>query len=78
MSMELAVAIIVFLASAAAVWVFGTRLATYGDVLASLTGLGRLFVGSILVALATSVPQSPSKKTESQYITRGPAITTKL
>ena len=57
MSMELAVAIIVFLASAAAVWVFGTRLATYGDVLATLTGLGRLFVGSILVALATSLPE---------------------
>ena len=57
MSMELAVAIVVFLASAAAVWVFGTRLAVYGDVLATLTGLGRLFVGSILVALATSLPE---------------------
>ena len=29
----------------------------YGDILASITGLGRLFVGSILVALATSLPE---------------------
>jgi cation:H+ antiporter len=35
----------------------GTKLAVYGDALAELTGLGRLFVGSILVALATSLPE---------------------
>lgn len=55
--MDLAVPLVVFLASAAAVWVFGTRLATYGEALATLTGLGRLFVGSILIALATSLPE---------------------
>ena len=55
--MELTVAILVFLASAAAVIFFGTRLAVYGDALATLTGWGRLFVGSILVALATSLPE---------------------
>ena len=54
---ELAVAVVVFLASAASVTFFGTRLAVYGDALASLTGLGRLFVGSLLVALATSLPE---------------------
>ena len=53
----LPVAIIVFLASAVAVVLLGTYLAKYGDALASLTGLGRLFVGSILVALATSLPE---------------------
>lgn len=53
----LAVAIIVFLASAVAVVYLGTYLAKYGDALASLTGWGRLFVGSILVALATSLPE---------------------
>ena len=46
-----------FLASAVAVIFFGTRLAIYGDALASLTGLGRLFVGSILLAMATSLPE---------------------
>ena len=48
---------VVFLASAAAVWVLGAGLSKYGDALADLTGLGRLFVGSILVALATSLPE---------------------
>ncbi|PKB63946.1 MAG: hypothetical protein BZY80_04655 [SAR202 cluster bacterium Io17-Chloro-G2] len=47
----------VFLASAVSVWFLGVGLAKYGDALASLTGLGRMFVGSILVALATSLPE---------------------
>ena len=54
---SLSIAILVFLASAAAVIFFGTRLAVYGDALATLTGWGRLFVGSILIALATSLPE---------------------
>lgn len=52
-----AVAVVIFLASAVAVVFLGTYLAKYGDALASLTGWGRLFVGSILVALATSLPE---------------------
>ena len=54
---SLSIAILVFLASAAAVIFFGTRLAVYGDALAALTGWGRLFVGSILIAVATSLPE---------------------
>ena len=53
----LTVSIIVFLASAVGVVLLGMQLAKYGDALASLTGWGRLFVGSILVALATSLPE---------------------
>ena len=34
-----------------------TRLATYGDVIAVRTGLGGLFVGTLLVAMATSLPE---------------------
>lgn len=56
-SVGLTVAILVFLASAVAVVFLGVQLAKYGDALASLTGWGRLFVGSILVALATSLPE---------------------
>ena len=56
-SAGLPVAIIVFLASAVGVVLLGMQLAKYGDALASLTGWGRLFVGSILVALATSLPE---------------------
>ncbi len=54
---SLTIAILVFLASAVAVILLGVQLAKYGDALASLTGWGRLFVGSILVALATSLPE---------------------
>ena len=54
---DLAIALVVFVATAAAVIFFGTKLAVYGDALASLTGWGRLFVGSLLLALATSLPE---------------------
>ena len=53
----LIISIPVFLASAASVVFMGIQLAKYGDALATLTGWGRLFVGSILVALATSLPE---------------------
>lgn len=54
---DLTIAIAVFLASAGVVMFCGAKLAVYGDALASLTGWGRLFVGSLLVALATSLPE---------------------
>ncbi len=54
---SLLVSVPIFLASAAAVIFMGIQLAKYGDALATLTGWGRLFVGSILVALATSLPE---------------------
>ncbi len=53
----LLVSLPIFLASAAAVVFMGIQLAKYGDALATLTGWGHLFVGSILVALATSLPE---------------------
>ena len=54
---DLAIAVAVFLASAASVIYLGVQLAKYGDALAGLTGLGRVFIGSILVALVTSLPE---------------------
>ena len=54
---QLWIALLVFVGSAGAVIFFGIRLAVYGDALATLTGWGRLFVGSILIALATSLPE---------------------
>ncbi len=56
-AVSLTVSVPIFLASAAAVIFLGVQLARYGDALATLTGWGRLFVGSILVALATSLPE---------------------
>ena len=54
---SLLISVPVFLASATVVMLMGVQLAKYGDALATLTGWGRLFVGSILVALATSLPE---------------------
>ena len=54
---DLAVALIVFAGSACVVVFCGAKLAVYGDVLAELTGWGRLFVGSLLMAFATSLPE---------------------
>jgi cation:H+ antiporter len=49
--------VVVFLLSASAVVAAGLRLARDGDVLAAGTGLGGLWVGAILVAGATSLPE---------------------
>ena len=68
MDPDLLRAILVFLASAAVVIVSGVVLAKYGDVLAELMGWGRLWVGTILVAVATSLPELVTNLTA---VTRG-------
>lgn len=57
MDSELIRALLVFFASAAVVIVSGIFLAKYGDILADLMGWGRMWVGTILVAVATSLPE---------------------
>ena len=57
MDSELLRALLLFFASAAVVIVSGIFLAKYGDILADLMGWGRLWVGTILVAVATSLPE---------------------
>jgi len=49
--------LLVFLASGAVVVVAGTALARYADAIAETTGLGRLWIGSVLLAGATSLPE---------------------
>jgi cation:H+ antiporter len=39
------------------IWVAGTRLSTYGDVIAEKTGMGRTWIGVILLATVTSLPE---------------------
>jgi cation:H+ antiporter len=46
-----------FIASAAVVVFAASRLATYGDVIAVRTRLGGMFVGTLLLAAATSLPE---------------------
>jgi cation:H+ antiporter len=47
----------VFAGSAAVVVIAGTRLTRYGDRIANLTGLGGLWIGVVLMATATSLPE---------------------
>ena len=46
-----------FLLCAAVIIVAGTFLSKYADAIAELTGLGRLLIGSVLLAGATSLPE---------------------
>lgn len=46
-----------FFLSAAAIVVAGTKLSQYGDQIAEHTGLGRLWIGVVLMAGATSLPE---------------------
>lgn len=48
---------IIFVVSAGIIVLAAVRLAEYGNVIALRTGLGRLFVGAILIAAATSLPE---------------------
>lgn len=46
-----------FLICAVVIGVAGTKLSFYGDRIAELTGLGRLWIGVVLIAGATSLPE---------------------
>lgn len=46
-----------FLLSLAIILFAGTKLARYGDALAEKTGLGRIWIGLVLLAFATSMPE---------------------
>ena len=53
----MAVPVVVFLVCAAVIIVAGTYLSKFADAIAEATGLGRLLVGSVLLAGATSLPE---------------------
>jgi cation:H+ antiporter len=48
---------LVFAVTPAAIVLVGTRLSRHGDRMAELTGLGRLWIGVVLMAGATSLPE---------------------
>jgi cation:H+ antiporter len=52
----MATVLLTFLGAAAIIVLAGIFLTKYGDAIAEITGLGRLLVGSILLAGATSLP----------------------
>ena len=53
----LAAALLLFVATAAAVGMAGARLARDGDIIAARTRLGGVWVGSVFLAVATSLPE---------------------
>ena len=48
---------LIFALAAAGVWAAGTKLSEFADVIAVRTGLGRAFIGLLLLAGATSLPE---------------------
>ena len=56
--LTLQTASLTFLVSAVVIVIAGTKLAKFGDVLADLTGLGRVWIGALLLAGATSLPEA--------------------
>lgn len=47
----------IFAGAAVCVWVAGTRLADYADILAARTGLSQAFLGMVVLGVATSLPE---------------------
>jgi len=56
-NLPLAVNGLLFAVGAVAVWIAGTNLAIYADELAERTGIGRAFLGLVLLAGITSLPE---------------------
>lgn len=48
---------LVFVASASGVWLSGTKLSAYVDLIADRTGIGKAFAGALLLGGATSLPE---------------------
>lgn len=48
---------LIFVGSAVVIVLAGTKLSQYGDQIAEATGLGRLWIGVVLMAAATSLPE---------------------
>lgn len=49
--------LLVLVAAGAVVWWAGTKLSYDADAVAATTGLGRVFVGAMLLGVATSLPE---------------------
>lgn len=46
-----------FIVCAAIIFIAGRKLSHYGDLLAELTGMGKAWIGLILMAAVTSLPE---------------------
>lgn len=57
--------LLLFAAGAAGIWIAGTRLSRYADALADRTGVGRAFIGALLLGGITSLPEGVTTITAS-------------
>lgn len=55
--------LVIFAIAAAAVWYAGSKLSGYADKISKKTGMGKAFIGLILLAAATSLPEVASTAT---------------
>lgn len=56
---------LIFMGAAAVVWLAGTRLARYADTIADRTGVGKAFLGLMLLGGVTSLPEAAATTTAS-------------
>lgn len=54
-----------FVASAVVIWVAGTKLSRYADAIAERTGVGKAFIGALLLGGITSLPEGATTVTAS-------------
>lgn len=66
-SLPLFLNILIFLLSAGATWLAGSRIALYADAIADRFHLGQAFAGLILLALATQLPEVATTVTAAAY-----------
>lgn len=69
---SLAINFAIFAVSAVAVWIAGTRIARYADQIATVTGIGHVAVGLVLLAGITSLPEVAVSLTSA--VTNNPAL----
>lgn len=73
-SLSLVYAILVFTASGIVVWIAGTKLSKVADELAEKTGIGRAFIGTLLLGGITSLPEMATTITASVGGNAGMAV----
>jgi cation:H+ antiporter len=55
--LPLSLTLLVFVAAAIVVWIAGTRLSGYAEIIAEHTGIGQVFIGALLLGGITSLPE---------------------
>jgi cation:H+ antiporter len=57
--------ILIFIAAAALVWFAGVRLSSYAEVISDRTGVGKAFIGALMLGGVTALPEAATTVTAS-------------